>query len=525
MKSFLTLLFVMFLLNTHAASDEKLPDGKLLQKLKTIVIPRIDFEDVRLPDAVKYLREQSKKLDPDGIGVNIFLRPPVSPISKATRTSNDIDAMVDIEDKLNDVTLNLVLTRKTMLEAIHFMCRAGNLQYRVEKYAIVIAHIDEVPLGELDINTYTISNYIGNNVYQKMGNIMLPSVEFYKEDIYSVIRYLNRSGGVNIVYSFSKETANTFPKITMNFSNIPMREVLRYLCQALGTKYRIDEEGTVSIGTNADELQTRTFQLPVSMFSEMTGIQFEGTQDENKESSPSSLPSEALVRCFLDYGVTIGDGTSLEYDHRTGKLTVKNSAENLHKIEQVIAAKTGNIQKTDAEFPRKKEVVGEIAFSDTKYYTDADWNRLNQEVAELCRIGEYAAAVPLAEKSLKIAEKNANPDQLDIAVSLNIMADLYCYQQRYAKAEPLYKRALAIREKTPDSEYCNVISTLSDLAAMYYAQGQYDQAEKIYKRILAIMENSFGPDHPDVITCLNNIALIYRKTGRKPEAITTNVQK
>ena len=50
------------------------PVSKIRQKLKSIIIPRLDFEDITVETAVRHLREQSKQLDPEGVGINIFLR-------------------------------------------------------------------------------------------------------------------------------------------------------------------------------------------------------------------------------------------------------------------------------------------------------------------------------------------------------------------------------------------------------------------------------------------------------------------
>ncbi|MHB9138831.1 MAG: hypothetical protein ACYC4Q_05460 [Victivallaceae bacterium] len=104
-------------LKAKGINPDDLPQNKLKQKLSAIIIPRVDFEDITIPDAVKYLREQSKQLDPDGIGINIFL-------------------MLPPENK--DEVVNLILTNKTLGEAIYFFCRAANLKLRIDKYAVVI---------------------------------------------------------------------------------------------------------------------------------------------------------------------------------------------------------------------------------------------------------------------------------------------------------------------------------------------------------------------------------------------------
>jgi tetratricopeptide (TPR) repeat protein len=99
-----------------------LPEGKITRKLNSIIIPHIEFEDLSIPAAIKILREQSKKFDPEWEGVNIFLR------------------LKEGED--NEAVVNLVLTNKKLSEVIYFFCRAAKLKFQVEKYAVVISNRD-----------------------------------------------------------------------------------------------------------------------------------------------------------------------------------------------------------------------------------------------------------------------------------------------------------------------------------------------------------------------------------------------
>ncbi len=146
-----------------------------------------------------------------------------------------------------------------------------------------------------------------------------------------------------------------------------------------------------------------------------------------------------------------------------------------------------------------------------------EWKRLNQEVEELYRAGQYDRAVTVAQAALEAAEKNAGPDHPDVATSLNNLAELYRVQGAYAKAEPLYKRSLAIWENAgPD--HPNVATSLNNLAGLYKAQGDYAKAEPLFKRSLAIREKALGPDHPDVAVSLENLAELYRATNRWAEA-------
>jgi hypothetical protein len=133
----------------------------------------------------------------------------------------------------------------------------------------------------------------GTGVFGKMETIIFPNIEFEDADIFSVVRYLNRSSkrydpakaGVSIVVAgITKEAAGKLPKITMHLSKIPMSEVVRYVCQCTGMKFKIDE-GVVIIGTDIDEMQTGYFNVRGDLISDVTGIKSESGKEKKKEQS------------------------------------------------------------------------------------------------------------------------------------------------------------------------------------------------------------------------------------------------
>ncbi len=149
---------------TIEAVSKELPDNKIQTKLKSIVIPRIDFEDVTIPTAIKYLREQSKQLDPEGEGINIFLRlaqadpqaagaQPAAPAAPKPAEGEDDEAAPTTRTSTNETTLNFVLSNKTLQEALYYLCRAANLRMRVEKYAVVVAS-HNIPLDDLETRIF-----------------------------------------------------------------------------------------------------------------------------------------------------------------------------------------------------------------------------------------------------------------------------------------------------------------------------------------------------------------------------------
>ena len=55
----------------------------LQKKLKSIVIPRIEFREATVVEAIEFLKQRAKQLDPDGVGVNIALKTDLNPAPSA----------------------------------------------------------------------------------------------------------------------------------------------------------------------------------------------------------------------------------------------------------------------------------------------------------------------------------------------------------------------------------------------------------------------------------------------------------
>ena len=69
-----------------------------------------------------------------------------------------------------------------------------------------------------------------------------------------------------------------------------------------------------------------------------------------------------------------------------------------------------------------------------------EWDILSDEVKELYRTGQYARAVVVGKKALKVAEEIVGPDHPSVATSLNNLSALYRATGRILEAQELEKR-------------------------------------------------------------------------------------
>jgi Tetratricopeptide repeat len=91
--------------------------------------------------------------------------------------------------------------------------------------------------------------------------------------------------------------------------------------------------------------------------------------------------------------------------------------------------------------------------------------------------------VGVYQHSLAIREKVLGPDHLDVAKSLDHLADIYLDQQNFRGAEPLLKRRLAILEKVLGPNAPEVEDVHKQLLSI--AVGRLDSA---FERLEAIKE-------------------------------------
>lgn len=147
------------------------------KKLASIVIDHIEFEETSIPQVIYELRNKSKECDPEGQGVNIFLRlggtqkpvaaeapkdaaaPKNAEEAGAEGESSDLESSIENTDISagTDQVINLIADEIPLKEAIQNLCTIANLKWRVEKYAVVIASQD-VPLDNLETRIYPLDS-------------------------------------------------------------------------------------------------------------------------------------------------------------------------------------------------------------------------------------------------------------------------------------------------------------------------------------------------------------------------------
>lgn len=115
------------------------------------------------------------------------------------------------------------------------------------------------------------------SIYGRLDKIIIPEFTFTNFNIRKVVNKLNEMAkdadpdkrGINISLGLDSERAKNLD-VSMNFLQIPLSDLLRYLCLETGLKYRVEGDGII-IGTSDADMQDQAFQVRGDLISGITG--------------------------------------------------------------------------------------------------------------------------------------------------------------------------------------------------------------------------------------------------------------
>ena len=174
-------------------AKEAAETGDLNAKLRSIILPRVDFDEITIPAALKYLQAESKRNDPERIGVNLFLRRP--PVLGAEEEATQTDPMMmssmggaammdpmmmgaaggmmnpggapmeaNLEEgeegaEQEEKMVSMSITKMSLYDVLQMLCKEMKLKMRVERYAVVLAP-ENVALDELQTKIFPLEKSV-----------------------------------------------------------------------------------------------------------------------------------------------------------------------------------------------------------------------------------------------------------------------------------------------------------------------------------------------------------------------------
>jgi beta-lactamase regulating signal transducer with metallopeptidase domain len=204
--------------------------SSLAQTLKAVVLANVNFRDAALEEVIDFLRVRSRELDPEGQGVNFIL----------TRAAMETSREKKLTFQLSSVPLSDVL---------RYVADLAELNLRVEEQAVVL----DVAQKESPEPAEKPGIGEGSTLNAKLESIVLPKLDLRDASLEETIGFLRvrlreldpDKQGVNFVITSAAMEAAREKKITLQLSNVPFSEVLRYVAELSGLQVRTDQHAVV----------------------------------------------------------------------------------------------------------------------------------------------------------------------------------------------------------------------------------------------------------------------------------------
>ncbi|MES2597253.1 MAG: M56 family metallopeptidase [Verrucomicrobiota bacterium] len=183
-------------------------EGPVVKKLQSIIIPRVQFRDATLEEALEFFRAKARTLDTAETdtskrGVNIVLK-----TKEASQTKISLD-----------------LTNVPLEEALKYTTELANVDYWIEGSAVAITAKAKTSGGQAQDITAK------GKVVEKAKQIILPQVQFSEASLEEAVEFLSAqlrgredNPGINIIL----KPGGGKSSISLDLKDVPLWEALRY---------------------------------------------------------------------------------------------------------------------------------------------------------------------------------------------------------------------------------------------------------------------------------------------------------
>jgi general secretion pathway protein D len=194
------------------------------------------------------------------------------------------------------------------------------------------------------------------SIDQKLSSIFIPTIDFNGASIEDATSYLSSESkridpehkGVNFI--IQPEASTSAKQITLQLTNVPLGEALRYICQLAGVKDKVEDYAIsiVPFNANTDDLISRIFNVqpsfvaPPAENTDTTAAGGAGGRPINPNvAAPTTTTDQGgdtVLAALEAKGVKFPPGSSAVYTPTTGQLTVVNTADQMDLLEELVNA-------------------------------------------------------------------------------------------------------------------------------------------------------------------------------------------
>ncbi len=148
-------------LPTGPIGREAVRQADILRKLNQIIIPEINYREAVVSDVITFLSEESRRLDPEKVGVNIVLSSGIAAPSTAAPTPAPAPAPegqppATAGESLEGRKITLSLRNVPLIDALKYVTTLADLKYRVESSAVIVLPAN-APEGDMVTRSYAVN--------------------------------------------------------------------------------------------------------------------------------------------------------------------------------------------------------------------------------------------------------------------------------------------------------------------------------------------------------------------------------
>ncbi len=133
--------------------------------------------------------------------------------------------------------------------------------------------------------------------------------------------------------------------------------------------------------------------------------------------------------------------------------------------------------------------------------------------------GDVKKATEILEQVLPARQQQFGPEAPETLVTKQHLAMTYLVGKKFTDAINLLEQVRAVRVKKPGLNHRDTLRTLSILASAYAADGKPNEAIEILLSVREAMGKDYGPDDPETVLMLGSFGEAYLRAGKTAEAI------
>lgn len=186
-----------------------------------------------------------------------------------------------------------------------------------------------------------------------------------------------------------------------------------------------------------------------------------------------------------------------------------------HNVRAMMAYRDGRLLESIEHYRRALEMRTELFGADSVQVAAT----LNNMANSYNDSGDVDKAIEFYRRALVVRRRALGDRHPYVATTLTNLGTALKLREGWKSAVDVYEEALSIRVEAFGENHVDTAWTVNNLANAYKEGGQIDRARALHERALAIRTALFGERHRDVAVSLLNIGTLIREQGDCAEAL------